>query len=171
MPSEYLFQLFDVPDAEDRRGQGTGVTDVADRRTSYIKRMEKDPWAYDDQVVGEMLKRTFPRMHDKKSLDYSRALDWLGIILRYFKGVDSATGGRLKGPFGEVSGVLLTSSQIGAQMGMTARQVQDMVYRMRRAARGLRTDGRPATGRKRGRPRVERVTNIPKRRGRPCLPR
>ena len=169
--NEYIFQLFDVPDAEDRRGQGTGVTDVADRRTSYVKRMKKDPWAYDDQLVGEMLKRTFPRMHDKKSLDYSRALDWLGVILRYFKGLDPATGGRLKGPFGEVSGVLLTSSQIGAQMGMTARQVQDTVYRMRRAAKGLRTDGRPATGRKRGRPRVERAAKVPKRRGRPCLPR
>jgi hypothetical protein len=133
--------------------------------------MEKDPWAYDDRVVGAMLQRTFPNMNVKGSTDQRRALVWLGIIMRYFRGADPATGRRLKSPFGEVSGVLLTSGQIAEQMGLSARQVQDMLYRMRRAAKGLRTDGIPATGRKRGRPRVERVAKIPKRRGRPPRPR
>lgn len=116
---------------------GSGVTAIPNRRIGAKKRLKTDPWAFDDQQVRSLIERVFPNVQTDAT-EHKRALVWLRIIGLYFRGDD---------------GNVFSAAQIASTIGMSMKQVEDTVCRMRRAARGLRTDKRVSTGRRRGRPR------------------
>jgi len=127
----------------EHRGRGTpnlGASEYRNRKISAKKRMRTDPWAFDDKRFNVMVELVFPKLRTNK-WQLMQAARWDTVLRLYFRGDN---------------GVVWTARLIAEQLSITTKQVQDIVCRMRRAARGLNTDGSRKSGRKRGRPKVRR---------------
>ena len=125
----------------EHRGYGTpnlGASEYRNRKIGAKKRMRTDPWAFSDRYFKLMLLRVFPKANTD-GWQQMQAVRWLTVLRLYFRGDN---------------GVVWTARLIAEQLNITTKQVQDIVCRMRRAARGLNTDGSRKTGRKRGRPKI-----------------
>jgi hypothetical protein len=94
-----------------------------------------DPWAFDDEQMRLLFQRAFPNINTKRETktQHKRALQWMNIIYRWFR----------RGQ---------TASRVARAMGTNAKQVEDTIRRIRKAAAGLRTTGKPRTN-TRGRPK------------------
>jgi len=92
-------------------------------------------WTRDDQFVRKLIRKSFPKM-DTDPKQRFQAGRWAAVIHLFYR-------------------LQLPTGQIAADMGVKVKKVRDVLQRLRRAAKGLSTDG---TGRKlggnRGRPKV-----------------
>jgi hypothetical protein len=107
------------------------------RRGGPTLRMRKIPkWMHDQENVGEVLLRIFPKSKTNERQRKS-ALRWLGIILLYFKSGWKA-------------------QDVAEELNISKKMVYDTAQRITRAGAGLRTTGKQRSGR-RGRPKVIRL--------------
>jgi hypothetical protein len=102
--------------------------------TRHQERIFNTPaWVNDNTQIRSLLLKVFPKLEtDEKQR--MRASKWLLIIYLYFR----------RG---------LTSSRIALELKTTDKAVRNIIYCIRRAAKGLRTDtGKPRGLKPRGRP-------------------
>lgn len=141
------------------RGHAVGGTPEASHQT----RMARTPtWALTDDRVRELLRKVFPKM-DSDPTQRERALRWVHIIYYYFR-----AGWTTNMIAGDMAMNICrgTAEEFGACEKRQRRLVKKAIYRIKKAAAGLRTTGkprtrkpkkeRPRTGRPRGRPKKER---------------
>lgn len=126
-------QLRQVFDGNDQFMQGVSVRgsprsgNAARAATAQVK----DSWAFDDERVRLLLMRVFPKKWEKQ---HKRAALWMKIINEYFR-------------------MGLTANRIAFELKRKPKYIENVVRRIRRAAAGVRTDGKPRTGKPRGRPK------------------
>jgi DNA-directed RNA polymerase specialized sigma24 family protein len=101
-------------------------------RASHKNRLKQRPaWTNDNAEVQKLLLRVFPKLHTDANQE-RKAARWASVIyLYYFVGH--------------------TAADVADQLGIPVQTVLSTLYRIRRAAAGLRTDGK-ARAAKRGRP-------------------
>jgi len=102
-----------------------------------------DPWAFNDEQMRLLFQRAFPNINTRRETEvqHKRALQWMFIIYRWFR----------RGQ---------TANRVARAMGTNAKQVEDTIRRIRRAAAGLRTTGKPRTN-TRGRPKKRPKDIVP----------
>jgi len=100
-------------------------SDLFFRGNTIHKRREKihavPEWAKHDSQVRGLLQKSFPAL-DTNDLQRERAGRWMRIILLYFR-------------LGK------TRNQVAAEMELSPKTVDNLVFRIQLAAQGLRTDG------------------------------
>lgn len=103
--------------------------------TRHQERISNTPeWANDDIQIRSLLLKVFPKL-EKSKTQRARASKWLLIIYLYFR----------RG---------LTSSRIALELKTSDKAIRHIIYCIRRAAKGLRTDtGQPRGLKPRGRPK------------------
>lgn len=113
------------------------------RRT--CRRLKKPDWVNNKKKVGEFLLRLFPSMQTNARVK-RRALLYAGVLIYYF---------RLDMNARETTYAL---NRRWLPKPITVTRVYRIVQSIRRAAAGQRTDGRPRTFGKAGRPRRQQIT-------------
>lgn len=103
--------------------------------TQHAKRLQRIPvWANDDAKVQAILNRHFPKWRTSVT-QKTRAARWAFIITHYFR-------------MGE------TTSSIADELNTTIKNIDDTIYHINRAAKGLRTDNGSDLGKRpKGRPK------------------
>jgi hypothetical protein len=131
----------------EHRGTGkpnAGIGFTRNRRTSAKKRQENDSWALDDKRTKTMLLEVFPNLRTNPT-QLAQAVLWNRVIQLYFRGHN--------GSMFKVKEIADELNREHPGRNISAKQVKDIVCCVRRTARGVRADGKPRTGRKRGRPK------------------
>lgn len=149
-PQDYpkLRQIFDGDDLRNGGGMSTG----GNHRSGHAERIaniaEKDPWAFNDDQVRQLLLKVFPRAFPKTGVRISqtqrkRASLWWTIIRLYFR--MGYTAGRVATRL-NVEGVREIKPLKPPKSGRWKhKHIEDTVHRIRKAAAGLRTTGKPRT--------------------------
>ena len=113
---------------------------ITPERTSNTKRVKRTPaWVNNDQMVHKLVRQVFPELKIHKKQQKQAAL-WFQIIRLWFC-LGWAEGRVVE----EINRNRTSKGKI------TVKQLHDTIYRIRRAARGLTTNGKLRTG-LRGRP-------------------
>ena len=132
-PTEFK-QLRESFDGQDHFMRGSAVFGKAGSR--HAERVENisvtDPWSLNDKQVRLLLQQVFPKFGTSET-QRKRAGRWMAIIQRYFR-------------------MGFTANRIAMQLHEPTKRVEDTVRRIRRAAAGLCTSGKPRTN-TRGRPK------------------
>ena len=143
-----------------------GLKTGGNGQTGHNQRVANTPeWATDNAQVRAVLLRAFPKMETNPT-QRARAGRWAFIIKYYFQLGEEASKIAVELRYNEAKKSGETWDAANADSGRKAadqeiekliKRVTDTVGRISRVANGLRTNGKPRTG-KLGRPRkVERV--------------
>jgi|ERR1035437_2752825 hypothetical protein len=129
-----LRQKFDGADSFVAGGHAVG----GKPGTLHAGRVANTPeWAYDDEQVRQLLLKVFPNWKTNP-VQRARAARWAIIIQLYFR-------------------IGWTSTRVAMRLGVTIKHVQNVIYRIGRARKGVRTrDGVRKGLKPRGRPRINR---------------
>jgi hypothetical protein len=132
-PTEFE-QLRESFDGEDHFMGGSAVFGKAGSR--HAERVANisvtDPWSWNDKQVCSLLQQVFPNFRTSET-QRKRAGRWMYIIYRYFR-------------------MGFTANRIAMVLHEPTKRVEDTLRRIRKAAAGLRTTGKPRTHTK-GRPK------------------
>lgn len=111
-------------------GEFNGFQVQDKRRASHQARLLRPipSWVQNDRRIQDLLLKMFPRMRDRRTKHYKSAKRWAPIIYLYFRNGQSAT-------------------EIGEALGIPSKLVKKALYRIRKAAAGFRTTGKPRTRR------------------------
>src|SRR5690348_8001790 len=94
-------------------------------------------WMNSDKALRAFVEKQFPKLRDEERHRRSAAL-WTAVIVLYFR-------------------IGLSDADVEHELNLPAGRVGRIVQSIRLAERGLRLDGRPRTGRRRGRPKKSEI--------------
>ena len=104
---------------------------------------ENEHWAHSNTDLHRILTTAFPSLASNP-LQRKKAGTWLRIIALYYRGHLGRT---------------FTAADVARQLGTSQKHVEDTLRRIRRVAKGLRTDGNPRAA-KRGRRAVTKPSDV-----------
>lgn len=163
---KHLTKLLQKIDFEETFMQGHAVGGALEPR--HQKRLaEATPtWALNNEQVQALLRKVFPKM-DSDPGQHERAAKWASIIYEYFR--YSLSAGAIANEICRDADKLsrMDKKEFDACVERQRKLVKKTIYRIKKAAAGFRTTGkprtrkpkkqRPRTGRPRGRPKKEQV--------------
>lgn len=124
--------LLEVFDAKDSFMKGHDVRGKPS--STFTRRSHNLPlWIRDKKAIQELLLKVFPKLRTDPR-QQERAGRWARVIQLFFR-------------------FPLPARMVAGEMGISEKMVYDIALRIKRAAAGLRTTGRPRTAGKPGRPK------------------
>src|SRR5882762_3942747 len=134
-----------------------GHSEGGGARASHAARLKRhaDAWALDDEQVRLLLIRSFPNINTERETEEQRKRIrfWLSIVQWYFREGTTAAGIAMRLHAKRTRKWKLKHPKLGdARLKKQIKRVEDTIRRIRKAAAGLRTDGKTRSDTK-GRPR------------------